>query len=61
MLDIIQWKGKEAQVPEIETFLKRMKAMELGVVTPLVLWLFTSECNAGASVGEVLRCWKVMG
>ena len=29
--------------PETDTFLKRMKAIELGVVTPLVLWLFTSE------------------
>ena len=29
--------------PEMKTFLKRMKAIELGVVTPVLLWLFTSE------------------
>ena len=28
---------------EIEIFLKRVKAIELRVVTPLILWLFTSE------------------
>ena len=34
---------EETRVPEFSTFLKRMKALGLGVITPLVLWLFTSE------------------
>ncbi len=29
--------------PELKAFCKRMKAIELGVVTPVLLWLFTSE------------------
>ena len=34
---------EETRVPEFETFLKRMKALGLGVITPLLLWLFTSQ------------------
>ena len=33
------------KIAEIETFLKRIKAMKLGVVTPLLLWLYTSEVS----------------
>ena len=34
---------EEMRVPGSETFLKRMKAIDLGVITPLLLWLFTSK------------------
>ena len=34
---------EEVKISEIETFLKRMKVMGLGVVTPLLLWLYTSK------------------
>lgn len=30
-------------IPEIKIFLKRMQVMQVGVVTPLLLWLFTSD------------------
>lgn len=33
------------RIPEIETSLKRLKVMKLGVVTPLLLWLYTSEVS----------------
>ena len=36
---------EEIHIPKIEIFLKRMKAMKMGVVTPLLLWLFTSEVS----------------
>ena len=34
---------EENRVPGIETFLRRMKVMELGVIMPLLLWLYTSD------------------
>lgn len=34
---------EEIKVPGFETFLKRMKALDLGVITPLLLWLYTSN------------------
>lgn len=34
---------EENSFPEIEIFLKRVKAIELRVVTPLLLWLYTSD------------------
>ena len=34
---------EETRVPGFETFLKRMKALGLGVITPLLLWLYTSK------------------
>ena len=34
---------EETRVPGFGTFLKRMKALGLGVITPLLLWLFTSK------------------
>ena len=34
---------EEIKIPEIKTFLERMKVIELGVVTPLLLWLYTSK------------------
>ena len=37
---------EENRIRGMETFLKRMKVMELGVVTPLLLWLFTSDVTA---------------
>ena len=33
------------KIAEIETFLKRIKAMKLGVATPLLLWLYISEVS----------------
>ncbi len=36
---------EKIEIPEIETFLKRMKVMKLGVVTPLLLWLYTSKVS----------------
>ena len=36
---------EKRRIPEIECFLKRMKVMELGVVTPLLLWLYTSKVS----------------
>ncbi len=44
------------KIPEIETFLKRMKVMKLGVVTPLLLWLYTS----GVSEEQRLRSVKAL-
>lgn len=35
--------GLGNQRPELDAFCKRMKTIELGVVTPVLLWLFTSE------------------
>ena len=37
---------EENRVPGIEIFLRRMKVMELGVIMPLLLWLFTSEVSS---------------
>ena len=34
---------EEIKVSGFETFLKRMKALDLGVITPLLLWLYTSK------------------
>ncbi len=34
---------EEARYPGIETFLRRMKTMELGAVMPPLLWLYTNE------------------
>ena len=34
---------EEIKVPGFETFLKRMKALDLGVITPLLIWLYKSE------------------
>ena len=34
---------EEARIPGIETFLRRMKTMEIGVVMPLLLWIYTTE------------------
>ena len=34
---------EEVAVQEIEFFLKRMKVLEVGVVTPLLLWLYTTK------------------
>ena len=34
---------EKARIPGIETFLRRMKIMELGVVMPPLLWLYTHE------------------
>ena len=34
---------EETRVPGSETFLKRIKALGLGVITPLLLWLYTSK------------------
>ena len=31
------------QIPEMRTFLKRVKALEIGTVTPILMWLATSE------------------
>lgn len=36
---------EEKKVPGFETFLKRMKALDLGVITPLLLWLYTSKVS----------------
>ena len=36
---------EEIHIPEIEIFLKRMRAMKMGVVTPLLLWLYISEMS----------------
>lgn len=33
------------KIAEIETFLKRMKVMKMGVITPLLLWLYISEVS----------------
>ena len=33
------------KIAEIQTFLKRMKVMGLGVVSPLLLWLYTSDVS----------------
>ena len=34
---------EETRISEIKTSLERLKVMKLGVVTPLLLWLYTSE------------------
>ena len=34
---------EEARTPGIEAFLHRMKTMEVGVVMPILLWLYTTE------------------
>ena len=34
---------EHARIPAAETFLRRMKVMELGIVVPPLLWLYTSE------------------
>ena len=34
---------EEGRVPGFETFLTRMKALEIGVIMPLLLWIFTEE------------------
>ena len=34
---------EQVKISEIDTFLQRIKVMKLGVVTPLLLWLYTSE------------------
>ena len=31
------------QIPEMKTFLRRVKALEIGTVTPILMWLATSE------------------
>ena len=36
---------EEARISEIQTSLERLKVMKLGVVTPLLLWLYTSEVS----------------
>ena len=41
------------RISEIEIFLKRMKAMKTGVVTPLLLWLYMSEMPKEQRLGSV--------
>ena len=36
---------EETRIPEIKITLERLKVMKLGVVTPLLLWLWTSEVS----------------
>ena len=36
---------EETLIPEIKISLERLKVMKLGVVTPLLLWLYTSEVS----------------
>ncbi len=36
---------EETRIPEIKISLERLKVMKLGVVTPLLLWLYTSEVS----------------
>ena len=36
---------EEARQPGIKRFLKRLKTMELGVVVPLLLWLYTADVS----------------
>ena len=36
---------EKTELSEIETFLKRLKVMKLGTVTPLLLWLYTSNLS----------------
>ncbi len=36
---------EKARIPGIEIFLRRMKTMEIGVVMPLLLWLYTTEIS----------------
>ena len=36
---------EETRIPEIKIALKRLKVMKLGAVTPLLLWLYTSEVS----------------
>lgn len=31
------------KIPEMKTFLRRVKALEIGIVTPILMWLATSE------------------
>ena len=38
---------EEARTPGIGAFLRRMKTMEIGVVMPLLLWLYTTEISEG--------------
>ena len=42
--------------PEMKTFFRRMKAIELGVVTPVLLWLFTS----GVPNDRRQRCIEIL-
>ncbi len=39
---------EEARHPGIETFLRRMKTMEIGAVMPPLLWLYTNEVSEAA-------------
>ena len=41
---------------EMKTFFKRMKVIELGVVTPVLLWLFTSEVPSD----QKQRCMEIL-
>ena len=34
---------EEARIPGIETFLRRVKTMEIGVAMPILMWIYTTE------------------
>ena len=44
---------EEVRVPGIETFLKRIKAMEIGLVMPPLLWLYTSDVTEERRIRSV--------
>ena len=44
---------EETRYPGIELFLKRMKAMEIGVIMPLLLWLYAAEVPRSQRIRSV--------
>lgn len=44
---------EEARIPGIETFLSRVKTMEIGVAMPILMWLYTSDVPEGARIRSI--------
>ena len=52
---------EKAIYPGIETFLARIKTMEVGgTIMPLLLWLYTAEVTEGAAACGLCKSWKVI-
>lgn len=45
----------ERRIPEIETFLYRLDIMQVGVLTPVLMWLVSSDANPEGTLSEQVK------
>ena len=44
--------------PEFDDFLYRHQVMQIGVLTPVLLWLFASDVPPTAAIERIVRFWR---